>query len=84
MNDSSRFHLCVLQCGVPEGGLVPKSLYQEEMVDRSPDEPASLSPSSLYQTAHVVRDFPNEVMVLSGQFWSKVTVFSVVFSFVPR
>jgi hypothetical protein len=51
-----------LQCGVPDGGLVPKSLYQEDLLDRSPDEPSTLSPNSLYQTAHVVREFPNEVI----------------------
>lgn len=49
-----------MQCDVPEGGLVPKSLYQEELIDRSPDEPHLIS-DSLYQTAHVVKEFPHEV-----------------------
>ncbi|XP_076458817.1 SEC14-like protein 1 isoform X2 [Babylonia areolata] len=60
-------------CGVPEGGLVPKSMYQEELIDRSPDEPSSLSPNSLYQTAHVVKDFPNEVLIQVPQRGSVIT-----------
>ncbi|CAG5123336.1 unnamed protein product, partial [Candidula unifasciata] len=46
-------------CDVPEGGLVPKSLYQEELVDRSPEE-HPLSTDSLYHTASVVKEFPHE------------------------
>ena len=48
---------------MPEGGLVPKSLYNEELVDKSPDEPSSLTPNSLYHTAHVVKEFPHEVNI---------------------
>ncbi|KAK7111754.1 SEC14-like protein 1 isoform X2 [Littorina saxatilis] len=60
-------------CDVPEGGLVPKSLYQEELIDRSPDEQSALSPSSLYQTAHVVREFPHEVLIQVPQKGSVIT-----------
>ncbi|XP_041363416.1 SEC14-like protein 5 [Gigantopelta aegis] len=49
-------------CEVPEGGLVPKSLYQDDQLDRSPDEPP-LSMDSLYITAQVVKDFPHEVLI---------------------
>ncbi|KAL5018685.1 hypothetical protein ScPMuIL_004407 [Solemya velum] len=49
-------------CDVPEGGLVPKGLYKEEFIDRSPDEPP-LRSDSVYQTAHVVKEYPNEVLV---------------------
>ncbi|XP_067673687.1 SEC14-like protein 5 isoform X1 [Haliotis asinina] len=49
-------------CDVPDGGLVPKSLYQEELVDKSPDEPP-LSVDSLYNTAHVVKDYPHEKLI---------------------
>ena len=45
---------------------MPKSLYQEELIDRSPDEPSSLSTNSLYQTAHVVKEFPHEVKSVDG------------------
>ena len=50
---------------MPEGGLVPKSLYKEEHVDRSPDEPPIHIGDSLYNTAHVVKEFPNEVGTFS-------------------
>ena len=53
----------VFQCDVPEGGLVPKSLYREEYTDRSPDEPPLHIGESLYMTSHVVKDYPHEVTV---------------------
>ncbi|XP_025086727.1 SEC14-like protein 1 isoform X4 [Pomacea canaliculata] len=59
-------------CDVPEGGLVPKSLYQEELIDRSPDEPHLIS-DSLYQTAHVVKEFPHEVLIQVPQRGSVIT-----------
>lgn len=52
--------LHVLQCDVPDGGLVPKSLYREEYQDKSPEGPP-LSVDSCYNTSHVVKDFPHEV-----------------------
>ena len=51
------------QCSVPNGSLVPKSLYDEDLQDRSQDELSALSSSSLYQTALIVKDFPHEVSV---------------------
>jgi hypothetical protein len=51
----------VLQCDVPEGALVPKSLYKEEYMDRSPDEQPLNVANSLYQTAHIIKDYPHEV-----------------------
>lgn len=51
---------CCYQCDVPEGGLVPKTLYKEEFTEKSPDGPP-LCTASLYQTCHIVKDFPNEV-----------------------
>ena len=40
---------------------MPKSLYKEEHVDRSPDEPPIHIGDSLYNTAQVVKDYPHEV-----------------------
>ncbi|KAL8558408.1 hypothetical protein ACOMHN_064755 [Nucella lapillus] len=54
-------------CGVGEGGLVPKSLYQEDVAECAPDGPVPLSTSSLYHTAHVVKEFPHEVVVQVAQ-----------------
>ncbi|KAI8794138.1 SEC14-like protein 1 isoform X1 [Biomphalaria glabrata] len=59
-------------CDVPEGGLVPKSLYQEDLVDRSPEE-QTLSTDSLYQTAAVAKDFPHEVLIEVPEKGSVVT-----------
>ena len=53
----------LLQCDVPEGALVPKSLYKEEYMDLSPDEPSLNVNNSLYTTAHVIKDYPNEVII---------------------
>ncbi|WAQ97346.1 S14L1-like protein [Mya arenaria] len=50
-------------CDVPEGALVPKSLYKEEFIDRSPDEPPLNVNNSLYTTAHIIKDYPNEVLI---------------------
>ena len=56
----------VFQCDVPEGGLVPKSLYfnreEEEDKDRSPDE-SPFSRDTLYHTAYVMKDWPHEVTI---------------------
>ena len=52
----------MFQCHVPDGGAVPKSLYmKDEETDKSPDEP-SLTTDSIYQTAHVVKEYPHEVI----------------------
>ena len=57
-----------MQCGVPEGGLVPKSLYMnrddedEKEKDRSPEE-SPFGTDSLYHTAYVMKDWPHEVIV---------------------
>lgn len=51
----------LLQCDVPEGALVPKSLYKEEFMDGSPDEQPLNATNSLYQTSHIIKDYPNEV-----------------------
>ncbi|ESP04007.1 hypothetical protein LOTGIDRAFT_212187 [Lottia gigantea] len=59
-------------CGVPEGGLVPKSLYQEDLIDKSPDDPP-LSVDSLYLTAYVLKDFPHEVLIQVPQRGSVIT-----------
>ncbi|XP_012937593.1 SEC14-like protein 1 [Aplysia californica] len=59
-------------CDVSEGGLVPKSLYQEELVDKSPEE-QPLSTDSLYQTAAVVKEFPHEVLMEVPEKGSVVT-----------
>lgn len=59
-------------CDVPEGGLVPKSLYQEDLMDGSPDEPP-LTHDSLYQTSHVVKEFPHEVLLQVPQRGSVIT-----------
>lgn len=53
--------LLLFQCDVPEGALVPKSLYKEEFFDRSPDEPPLHMGNSLYLTAFIIKDYPNEV-----------------------
>ena len=60
--------LSVLQCDVPEGGLVPKSLYMnrddedEKDKDRSPEE-SPFGTDSLYHTAYVMKDWPHEVIL---------------------
>ncbi|XP_059157139.1 SEC14-like protein 1 [Physella acuta] len=59
-------------CDVHEGGLVPKSLYQEELVDKSPED-QPLSSDSLYQTAALAKDFPHEVLVEVPEKGSVVT-----------
>ncbi|XP_064624503.1 SEC14-like protein 1 [Lineus longissimus] len=52
-------------CGVPEGGLVPKSLYQAECreheEDLAPEPP--LFADSLYHTAYIVKDYPHELLI---------------------
>ncbi|XP_053381314.1 SEC14-like protein 1 [Mercenaria mercenaria] len=50
-------------CDVPEGALVPKSLYKEEYMDRSPDEQPLNVANSLYQTSHIIKDYPHEVLI---------------------
>lgn len=57
------FSFVYFQCGVPDGGLVPKSLYKEEYSDKSPEGPP-LSINSEYQTSYVVRDYPHEVSLI--------------------
>ncbi|XP_060065339.1 SEC14-like protein 1 [Ylistrum balloti] len=59
-------------CDVPEGGLVPKSLYKEEFTEKAPEGPP-LSTDSLYQTCHIVKDFPHEVMISIPQKGSVIT-----------
>lgn len=59
-------------CDVPEGGLVPKTLYKEEFTEKSPDGPP-LCTASLYQTCHIVKDFPNEVLITVPQKGSVIT-----------
>jgi len=51
---------------VPEGGLIPKSLYitsSDEDVDKERNDEALLGPDAIYHTAYAVRDFPHEVTV---------------------
>lgn len=60
-------------CDVPDGGLVPKSLYLEDLIDRSPEESSTLSPNSLYQTSPVVKEFPHEVLIQVPQRGSVIT-----------
>ena len=53
---------------MPEGGLVPKSLYitsSDEDVDRETSDEALLGPEAIYHTAYAVRDFPHEVQLAS-------------------
>jgi len=50
-------------CDVPEGSLVPKALYKEEYMDKSPDEMPFHIPDSSYLTACVVKDYPHEVLI---------------------
>ena len=60
------FMTSLLQCDVPEGGIVPKSLYavEDDMEkDRSPED-SHFRSDSLYHTAYVHKDFPHEVSVL--------------------
>lgn len=60
-------------CHVPDGGAVPKSLYMsDEEADKSPDEP-SLTTDSIYQTAHVVKEYPHEVLIQVPQESSVIT-----------
>lgn len=51
--------VCLLQCEVPEGGLVPKSMY------RTPEELESedvrLWTETIYQSASVFKGAPHEV-----------------------
>ncbi|XP_052266424.1 SEC14-like protein 5 isoform X3 [Dreissena polymorpha] len=50
-------------CDVPEGAMVPKSLYKEEFTDWSPDEPPLTVSNSPYTTTFVIKDYPNEVLM---------------------
>ena len=43
---------------------MPKSLYKEDFLDPSPDEPPLHMGNSLYLTAFVIKDYPNEVSIL--------------------
>ena len=56
--------LGLFECNVPEGGLVPKSLYfnreEDEERDRSPED-SPFGGDSLYHTAYVMKDWPHEV-----------------------
>lgn len=59
-------YLYMVQCGVPEGGIVPKSMYtsisdEDIDVERAPDENV-FGVDSIYHTAYVVKDFPHEVL----------------------
>ena len=65
--------LPLAQCDVPEGGLVPKSVYQvsedhDPDRERSPDN--AFTPDTLYHTAYVVKDYAQE-----GERWSAVRCF---------
>ncbi|CAH1794678.1 unnamed protein product [Owenia fusiformis] len=63
-------------CNIPEGGMVPKSMYmshdEDSDKDRSPDMP-KMCEDSLYHTAHVVKDFPQEVLIQVPQKGSVIT-----------
>ncbi|KAK3091561.1 hypothetical protein FSP39_020820 [Pinctada imbricata] len=59
-------------CHVPDGSLVPKSLYKEEFMDKSPEGPP-LSIDSCYLTSHVVKDYPHEVLIQVPQKGSVIT-----------
>ena len=47
---------------------MPKSLYKEEYIDRSPDDPPLTIGDSLYLTAHVVKEYPHEVGFMSNTY----------------
>ena len=51
-----------LQCNVPDGGLVPKSQYMSDDVerDKSPEDRV-FGEDTLYHTAYVAKDYPHEV-----------------------
>ncbi|XP_014770135.1 SEC14-like protein 5 isoform X1 [Octopus bimaculoides] len=60
-------------CHIPDGGVVPKSLYmKDDDADKSPDEP-TFATDSIYQTTHVVKDYPHEVLIQVPQKNSVIT-----------
>lgn len=60
----SLLYFDVFQCHIPDGGVVPKSLYmKDDDADKSPDEP-TFATDSIYQTTHVVKDYPHEVILI--------------------
>lgn len=52
-------HNCHLQCEVPEGGLVPKSMYRT--AEEVENEDVRLWTETIYQSASVFKGAPHEV-----------------------
>uniref|UniRef100_H2YPN3 GOLD domain-containing protein n=1 Tax=Ciona savignyi TaxID=51511 RepID=H2YPN3_CIOSA len=56
----SRFPICPLQCDIPEGGPVPKSLYKTEW---EKGDGVALWEDTIYKSANVLKGAPHEVLV---------------------
>lgn len=60
-------HLSPLQCDVPEGGLVPKSLYRT--AEELESEDLKLWMETIYQSASVFKGAPHEVHTHPDSGW---------------
>ena len=56
---------CLIQCDVPEGGLVPKSLYRT--AEDLENEEVKLWNESIYKSASVLKGSPHEVQLIHSQ-----------------
>lgn len=56
---------CLIQCDVPEGGLVPKSLYRT--AEELENEEVKLWNESIYKSASVLKGAPHEVQLIHRQ-----------------
>jgi len=54
--------LVFIQCDVPEGGLVPKSLYRT--AEDLENEEVKLWNESIYKSASVLKGYPHEVQLI--------------------
>jgi len=57
--------LVFIQCDVPEGGLVPKSLYRT--AEDLENEEVKLWNESIYKSASVLKGYPHEVQLTHSQ-----------------
>lgn len=57
---------CLLQCDVPEAGLVPKSLYRT--AEELENEEGKLWNETIYKSASVLKGSPHEVQLIHRQY----------------
>lgn len=67
LKEESNIFLCPLQCDVPEGGLVPKSLYRT--AEELESEENHLLSDSIYKSASIFKGAPYEVQSVQQILW---------------